>query len=317
MRHVMKVLSALICAVGMSSAKGGNIEDAKPPREFALLPANVKTNICQNVLKGVAQKDVFCGLVQIFPEDYFNDTYEMFHCSEEDSTFMEDLGLRVGRCVRGFPLSGNKMEFLDRNKLIYLNIRNPSEDEIRSRRLMVDGRVQYAPGVIKPSGQCLFLFLEKARQHEWEPEDAYINRKVCEMKMADWPDSVRRLWEKSVHGVISNCAFVVNRRYGMPPPVGSYREPVKKMIDFMYRSARLSRNLNPLIELSEREATEIVYLTALCRGRVRTMGEFNAAFVPKGETFLVRLTVPECETEIGRLLYDLARKRGLLGQKGG
>ena len=68
----------------------------------------------------------------------------------------------------------------------------------------------------------------------------------------------------------------------------------------------------PLIVLTPREATEIVYLTALCRGKVKSLDEFNAAFVPKGKRFLVKLTVAECETEIGQMLYKLVRKRGLI-----
>lgn len=68
----------------------------------------------------------------------------------------------------------------------------------------------------------------------------------------------------------------------------------------------------PLIALSPREATEIVYLTALCRGKVKSLDEFNAAFVPRGETFLVRLTAEDCETGIGRMLYKIVMKRGLV-----
>ena len=41
--------------------------------------------------------------------------------------------------------------------------------------------------------------------------------------------------------------------------------------------------------MSDREATEIVYLTALCRGMGKSLDEFNAEFVPKGETFLFPL----------------------------
>ena len=71
---------------------------------------------------------------------------------------------------------------------------------------------------------------------------------------------------------------------------------------------------SPPITITRREATEIVYLTALCRGKVKSLDEFNAAFVPKGETFLVELTAEECETEIGRMLYKLAKKRKLFGR---
>ncbi len=118
--------------------------------------------------------------------------------------------------------------------------------------------------------------------------------------------------------IITNLAFYVN---GLTSGVNQRKQPTltrnkNRLIEMRRQLSREMEEMNPLIELSEREATEIVYLTALCRSWVRTMDEFNAAFVPNGETFLVRLTVPECETEIGRMLYDLARKRGLLGQKG-
>ena len=63
-------------------------------------------------------------------------------------------------------------------------------------------------------------------------------------------------------------------------------------------------NAFPLITLTRREATELVYVTALCRGVVKTLKEFNEKYVGKGPAFIVRLSNPKCETDFGRMLYD-------------
>ena len=324
----MKMFISLICVICILETTGRNVEGLKPPREFSLLPGDVKTNVCQKVLAGLARKDVFLGLVQMFPEDYVSESWKDLPYAVEDFLYMEDLGFRPSHVIRTFGMSMSQIPHFSTNRPAYFQLRNPSNRECLERIKRIGGCRLYAPTVVVMSTHCLFTFFERLKVHEWDPEDSFAEPMVCERSVKDWPTSVRLLWKADAYGIVSNCAFSVNRRHGLTPPnppAENHRKTGKGGREFfsrqefiagIYQSARLYGNLYPLIELSEREATEIVYLTALCRGRVRTMDEFNAAFVPKGETFLVRLTVPECETEIGRMLYDLARKRGLLGQKG-
>ena len=324
----LKFLVLIDLAWGVMSVSGRSVEDAKPPREFSLLPGNVKTNICQEVLTGLVQKDAFLGLMQIFPEDYVSEAWKDLPYAVDDFLYMEDLGFRPTHVIRTFKMSAHKNLQFSTNQPSYFQLRNPSDWERLGRTKWVGGRCLYAPSIIDFGRSCLFVYFERLKKHEWDAEDAFTDQAVCERPVKDWSKSVRELWRTSVYGILSNCAFSVDRRHGLSVPAlpeevardRSKRKRVlfsnREFVDSIYRAARVSENWNPLIELSEREATEIVYLTALCRGRVRTMDEFNAAFVPKGETFLVRLTVPECETEIGRLLYDLARRRGLFGRKG-
>ena len=308
-------------------AFGRSVKDDMPPREFSLLPGEVKTNICQEVLIGLTQKDAFLGLVQMFPEDRLYETWKNISDAEEDFFFMRTLGFRHARVIRTFGMNAGPNPHFSTNQPAYSQLRNPSNWDRLGRTKWIGQHCLYAPSVVALSAHCLFVFFERLKKHEWNPEDAFARPTVCERPVTDWPDSVRELWKTSAYGILSNCAFSVSRRHGLLAPAlpaetkdmsnGARRFlSNQEFVKSLYRSARFSENWNPLIELSEREATEIVYLTALCRGRVRTMDEFNAAFVPKGETFLVRLTVPECETEIGRMLYDLARKRSLLGRKG-
>lgn len=325
---IVKILTFFAC-IGAMGVEGRSVENAKPPREFHFLPADVKTNICQSVLKGVSREDVFLGLVQMFPEDRIYETWRDLSYVKEDFLFMRKLGFRHTRVIRTFEMSAHKNLQFSTNQPSYFQLRNPSDWERLGRTKWVGGRCLYAPSIIDFGRSCLFVYFERLKKHEWDAEDAFTDQAVCERPVKDWSKSVRELWRTSAYGILSNCAFSVDRRHGLSVPAlpeevardRSKRKRVlfsnREFVDSIYRAARVSENWNPLIELSEREATEIVYLTALCRGRVRTMDEFNAAFVPKSETFLVRLTVPECETEIGRLLYDLARKRGLFGRKGG
>ena len=71
--------------------------------------------------------------------------------------------------------------------------------------------------------------------------------------------------------------------------------------------ARRIASTAPIITLTNREATEMVYVTALCRGVVGSMKEFNKRYVGKVPEFIVKITDPKCETEFGRMLYDAAK----------
>lgn len=325
----MKLFFTLMSIIVIQVVAAQSVEGLKPPREFSLLPTDVKTNICQSVLKGVAHEEVFLGLIQMFPEDCVYKTWKSLPYTVEDFLYMENLGFRPSHVVRIFGMSAAGRTHFSTNQPTYFQLRNPSDCERHERKRWVSGRRLYAPSVVTMSTHCILAFFEKLTRHEWDKEDSFADPVTCERPIKEWPKAVRELWKTSAYGIVSNCAFSVDRRHGLPIPTlpPENRRPMtngdrrvfsrQEFVAGIYRSAKLYGSLYPLIELSEREATEIVYLTALCRGRVRTMDEFNAEFVPKGETFLVRLTVPECETEIGRMLYDLARKRGLFGRTGG
>ena len=78
-----------------------------------------------------------------------------------------------------------------------------------------------------------------------------------------------------------------------------------KQINLLRQLAIDANERRPPVTLTRREATELVYVAALCRGVVKTLKEFNEKYVGKGPSFIVRLSNPKCETEFGRMLYDV------------
>ena len=86
--------------------------------------------------------------------------------------------------------------------------------------------------------------------------------------------------------------------------VKSFSGEAGKQISILRQLAIEANERRPPVTLTRREATELVYVTALCRGVVRTLKEFNEKYVGKGPAFIVRLSNPRCETEFGRMLYD-------------
>lgn len=291
---------------------GSDIGSLKPPREFSKLPTDIQKDICSNLAQCIVRKDIDCGLLQMFPEYVTTNAWTALPYSGKDFFFMQDLGFRPTRIIRTTFTEPNPVQTSEQKFPAYFQLRNLSDKQCYERRIMEGRKVTYSPAIIDIGPNCIFAFFERLKTHEWDSEDIFVREELCKLDMRDWPDSCRSLWQTSAYGIMPGCAFTVSERHGIPPPTVQLSKGMKKIIDSYYRNARLENNLHPLIELSDREATEIVYLTALCRGKVKTLAEFNAAFVPKDERFLVILTAAECETEIGQMLYKLVRKRGLI-----
>ena len=97
----------------------------------------------------------------------------------------------------------------------------------------------------------------------------------------------------------------------------TFTESEKRVVEMERKMAQNRSRQSRIIILSKREATEMVYVTALCRGVVGSMKEFNGKYVGKGPEFIVELTDPKCETEFGRLLYNAAKDKGLLPKRDG
>lgn len=294
--------------------KGHVLENLIPLREFPDLPEGIQKDICSNLAQCIVRKDIDCGLLQMFPEYVTTNAWTALPYSGKDFFFMQDLGFRPTRIIRTTFTESNPAQTSEQKFPAYFQLRNLSDKQCYERRIMEGRKVTYSPAIIDIGPNCIFAFFERLKTHEWDSEDIFVCEELCKLDMRDWPDSCRSLWQTSAYGIMPGCAFTVSERHGIPPPTVQLSKGMKKIIDSYYRSARLDNNLHPLIELSDREATEIVYLTALCRGRVKSLDEFNATFVPKGETFLVKLTAAECETAIGQMLYKLVRKRGLIGE---
>lgn len=192
---------------------------------------------------------------------------------------------------------------------VYLN--EESDVSIAERRIedVISGR--YSP-ILCPDGSLVLSFVR--RQHKplrhcqeievLHPELAknYLNDSVCS-----------NLWATSVFTIVSNCAFKVECGTCERDLRGLLNANDNKRIERQLIVAKEISASAPLVCLTRREATELVYVTALCRGVVKTLKEFNEKYVGKGPAFIVRLSNPKCETEFGRMLYDAAKDKGLFG----
>jgi len=96
-----------------------------------------------------------------------------------------------------------------------------------------------------------------------------------------------------------------------------FSDSEKRIVEMERKMAKNHSRQSRIVVLLKREATEMVYVTALSRGVVGSMKEFNGKYVGKGPEFIVELTDPKCETEFGRMLYDAAKKKGLLPKRDG
>ena len=173
------------------------------------------------------------------------------------------------------------------------------------------GRVVWVNEGLKTSGQetSAMHLIEDYRKGLYVPLVSFGDNPLFLFLQQEKKASAR---ESVTYAFITNLTFQIKG-------LTISKKPINQLSPNKQRIVNMRRNLlaslepeSPPITLTRREATEIVYLTALCRGKVKSLDEFNAAFVPQGETFLVKLTAAECETEIGRMLYKIVRKRGLI-----
>lgn len=115
-------------------------------------------------------------------------------------------------------------------------------------------------------------------------------------------------------------AYCVNRKFAFA--VDGLSEQKKSIhsenegscyITLLNRQTRRMNEQRPPVTLSRLEATEVVYVTALCRKKVSSLAEFNEKIV-KGDTagFMVDLKNPVCETAIGSHLYQAAKRGNLI-----
>jgi hypothetical protein len=82
----------------------------------------------------------------------------------------------------------------------------------------------------------------------------------------------------------------------------------KERISNIQKHILSSMNINPPITLTKKEATELIYVTALRCGIVKSLKEFNKKYIGKNIEFIIELTNPKCETEFGIMLYKASAK---------
>ncbi len=184
----------------------------------------------------------------------------------------------------------------------------PSRDPEENGRLLRDmGKGLYRPLLRMPSRPIL-SFVKRLEVGDSMP---YIE-----------PVALRLGLEGNELGVLSNLCK--NATFQLSPVMSfeiegamepefscALSESEKKIVEMERKLMLANCRQNGAIVLSKREATEMVYVTALCRGEVGSMKEFNKKYVGKALEFIVELTDSKCETDFGRMLYSAASASGL------
>lgn len=171
----------------------------------------------------------------------------------------------------------------------------------------------YRPLILLPSKPIL-SFVKKLSAIETIP---LMQRQISNLNLdAEENTSLSNICEHSAFRLSSVLSFWVD---GVEEPQirRNLTDTETRIVELNRRIAALRGGGDSLITLTKREATEMVYVTALCRCVIGSMKEFNEKYLGKGPQFIVELTDPKCETEFGRMLYDAAKSKGLLYGRGG
>lgn len=283
---------------------------------FASIATEDKLMIVDSVSDRIARQDHDFVLMICSPEktlykkwraiSYENDTFVMMkECSLHPATVKWSLS-GVASFQRSV-LSGDEPLF------VYLN-ETPMQMLAENRlHNILAGR--YFP-ILVPDGVPLVAFVRRQRKPLYHQQVLEVfHPELVTNYQSDVACS--NLWETAVCAVVSNCSFHVEGLVEDSSLGSQMTDSELKRIERKYIVARRIAATAPVITLMKREATEMVYVTALCRGVVGSMKEFNGKYVGKGPEFIVELTDPKCETEFGRLLYNAAKDKGLLPKRDG
>ena len=116
------------------------------------------------------------------------------------------------------------------------------------------------------------------------------------------------MWMNSVYALVPKTTFNVDYKVpsiSLPNSIsGRSREWIEDTRKITKRLGRATSS----ITLTKKETTELIYVTALRRGIVKFLKEFNEKYVGKNIEFIIELTNPKCETEFGIMLYKASAK---------
>lgn len=300
MRHWI-LIGVLICA---------DMVFATTKVRFVSIAPEDKSIIVYSVCGQIEKQDHDCILLVCTSDDILYKKWR--DVPYENDTFVKMKEFSLHPATIKWTFSG--AEFLRRSLLVgdeplfvYLN-ETPVQTlaENRLRNILAK---RYSP-ILVPDGVPMVAFVRR------QTEPLY-HQQVLEVFHPELVDNYQsdvacsNLWETAVCAVASNCAFHVEGLVADPPLDSQMTDNERKRIERRSVMARRIASTAPIITLTNREATEMVYVTALCRGVVGSMKEFNKRYVGKVPEFIVKITDPKCETEFGRMLYDAAKKKGL------
>lgn len=271
--------------------------------QFAELSKEDRTNLVSQVCNCMGSEHLNCCAFFCSAKDRLSKSWPNLPYSKDTFVKMKLFDLHPAR-LEWLLESGNMhlRSMLSGRDPCYVYLNEESDVAIAERRIgdVVNGR--YSPILCSDGGFVLAYVRRQDKPLRHCQEMEVLHPELSNNYLSDCACS--NLWGTSVFTILSNCAFKVECGTRERDLSGRFNANDIKRIDRQLVVAKRISATAPLVCLSRREATELVYVTALCRGVVKTLKEFNEKYVGKGPAFIVRLSNPKCETEFGRMLYD-------------
>ena len=203
-----------------------------------------------------------------------------------------------------------KNDFLKDVSFVYLNEEKTEDffaNQMKSRTLIKSEGVDKYNPYIRADEKMIISFLRQIKKPLYNEityaliyEDQYKNH------LSDLGCS--NMWMNSVYALVPKTTFNVDYKVlpiSLPNSIsGRSREWIEDTRKITKRLGRATSS----ITLTKKETTELIYVTALRRGIVKSLKEFNEKYVGKNIEFIVELTNPKCETEFGIMLYKASAK---------
>ena len=268
----------------------------KAMRQFIDLSVNAKNEMMQEFIQHF--KDAELKLIKTRAEDvvYSRWSNQFFSKNIFNALFLEDF----------YPsyLSVNCLTLKEERLKWYRGSYLSDDPKVNGRLFMDELKCFYRPIVKLPSGVKL-SFVKPVSSDE-------IISKINEWSLIFSFNENEYEWLKKncssyVFQLVNSFAFHIEGEK-LEQIEYDFSKIEKERISNIQKHSLSSMKFNPPITLTKKEATELIYVTALRRGIVKSLKEFNKKYIGKNIEFIVELTNPKCETEFGIMLYKASAK---------
>lgn len=278
---------------------------------FEQLPEAERARICTAVLDCMTNAQISCCAFVPSEFDRLSSSWDLTY-PRDTFAKMKFFSLHPTRILWAFPETSAIRFVADQGRdpcYVYLNEEELSEILMRRDADLRTGR--YAP-LLGADEKFLCAFVRSQKTPLYHDRSAEV---LYPALAADYRVDVAscKLWETSTFSVVSNCAFRVEVKNYSRSRSSALSSRQRSLLERRQEVSRLLVETSPPVTLSRLEATEVVYVTALCRKKVSSLAEFNEKIV-KGDTagFMVDVKNPVCETAIGSHLYQAAKRGNLI-----
>jgi len=158
----------------------------------------------------------------------------------------------------------------------------------------------------------LLTFLNKGANYEKLVETASVENNGCEDELVS---CAKQLCQNNTAVLIDNLTYAIDVGGHASSGICGVNEFERECLEVHKRMSLHANAASPAIKLSRKEASEFVYVVALCKRVVFSAARFNERFVGSGNGYLVKVPDCGCVTEFGKRMYSAAVKHGLISNE--